>query len=104
MRRFDLLFIIVAKHTAEMCPGGIIRPDKEFTAKLDESMRKSGVKVVEGYLDAPGHVWYFVVEADDNTALNNAVEKLRLIGDVQMAPVMKFSEGVAWAKKIGIQK
>jgi len=99
-----LLFIIVAKHTAEACPGGIMRPDKQFTAKLDDSMRKSGVKVVEGYLDAPGHVWYFAIETDDNTALNNAVEPLRLIGDVNIAPVMKFSEGVAWAKKIGIQK
>lgn len=99
-----MLFIVVAKHTAEACPGGRIRPDKEFTTKLDESMKKSGVKVVEGYIDAPGHVWYFVLETDSNTALNNAVEPLRLVGDVMIAPVMKFSEGVAWAKKIGIQK
>jgi hypothetical protein len=99
-----LLFMIVAKHTVENCPGGRIRPDKEFTAKLDNDMMKSGVKVVEGYLDGPGHIGYFVVEANDNSALNNAVEQLRLVGDVKIAPVMKFSEGVAWAKKIGIQK
>ena len=68
-----MLFMIVAKHTADACPGGTIRPDKQFTDKLDESMRKSGVKVIEGYLDAPGHVWFFVVEANDNTELNNAV-------------------------------
>ena len=99
-----MLFMIVAKHTADACPGGTIRPDKQFTDKLDESMRKSGVKVIEGYLDAPGHVWFFVVEANDNTELNNAVEPLRLIGEVKFSPVMKFSEGVAWSKKIGIQK
>jgi hypothetical protein len=96
--------MIVAEHTAENCPGGIVRPDKQFTAKLDESMKKSGVKVVEGYLDGPGHVWYFIVDANDNTALSNAVEPLRLVGAVRIFPVMKFSEGVAWAKKIGIQK
>jgi hypothetical protein len=96
--------MIVAEHTAETCPGGIIRPDKQFTAKLDECMKKSGVKVVEGYLDGPGHVWYFILDTDDNTALNNAVEPLRLVGNVRIVPVMKFSEGVAWAKKIGIQK
>jgi uncharacterized protein with GYD domain len=101
---FWMLFMIVAKHTAETCPGGIMRPDKEFAAKLNKAMKKSGVKVVEGYLDAPGHVWYFFVETDDNTALNNAVEPLRLVGDVLIAPVLKFSEGVVWAKKIGIQK
>ena len=99
-----MLFMIVAEHTAENCPGGMVRPDKQFTAKLDESMMKSGVKVIEGYLDAPGHVWYFILEANDNTALSNAVEPLRLIGNVRISPVMKYSEGVTWAKKIGIQE
>jgi uncharacterized protein with GYD domain len=100
----ELLFLVVAEHTAETCPGGIARPDKEFFAKLDESMKKSGVKLVEGYLDGPGHVFYIILEADDNTALNNAVEKLRLMGKVKMIPVLKFSEAFAWAKKTGIQK
>ena len=96
--------MIVARHTAESCPGGVVRPDKEFTAKIEESMKKSGVKEIAGYLDAPGHVYYFVLETDDNAALNNAVEPLRLVGEVTITPVLKFSEGVAWAKKIGIQK
>ena len=99
-----MLFVIVAEHTAENCPGGLIRPDKQFTAKLDESMKKSGVKVVEGVLDAPGHVWYFILDANDTTALNNAVEPFRLVGRVRISPVMKYIEGVAWAKNIGIQE
>jgi hypothetical protein len=99
-----LLFMIVARHTAELCPGGVVRPDKEFTVKIDESMKKSGVKEVAGYLDAPGHVYYFVLETDDNAALNNAVEPLRLVGEVMITPILKFSEAVVWAKKIGIQK
>lgn len=98
------MFMIVAKHSAELCPGGVVRPDKEFTAKIERSMKKSGVKEIAGYLDAPGHVYYFVLETDDNAALNNAVEPLRLIGEVMIAPVLKLSEAVAWAKKIGIQK
>ena len=57
-----MLFMIVARHTAELCPGGVVRPDKEFTAKIEESMKKSGVKEIAGYLDAPGHVYYFVLE------------------------------------------
>jgi hypothetical protein len=54
--------MIAAKHTAETCQAGIIRPDKEFTVKLDKSLKKSGVKVVEGYLDGPGHVWCSIVD------------------------------------------
>ena len=100
-----MLFIVVAKHSIELCPGGVVRPDKEFIVKLAESIKKSGVKEIVGCMDAPGHVFYFVLETDDNAALNNAVEPLRLIGDVTITPVLKFfSEGAAWAKKIGIQK
>jgi len=100
-----LLFVIVARHTAEMCPGGLVKPDKEFIKKTEESMKKSGVKLIDGYMDAPGHVFYFVLDAADNAALNIAVEPLRLVGEVTISPVMKFfKEGSDWAKKIGIQQ
>jgi len=100
-----LLFMIVAKHTVESCPGGVIRPDRDFIKKTEESIKKSGVKLIDGYMDAPGHVFYFVLEAADNAALNIAVEPLRLIGEVAITPVMKFfKEGYDWGKKIGIQE
>ena len=100
-----MLFIIVAKHSAEMCPGGVVRPDREFIKKTEESIKKSGVKLIDGYMDAPSHVFYFVFDAADNTALNNAVEPLRLLGDVKITPVLKFfKEGSDWAKKTGIQE
>jgi hypothetical protein len=53
-------------------------------------MKKSGVKLIDGYMDAPNHVFYFVLETDDNPTLNIAVEPLRLVGDVKITPVMKF--------------
>ena len=100
-----MFFMIVARHSIEMCPGGVVRPDKEFIKKTEESMKKAGVKLIDGYMDAPGHVFYFVLEADDNAALNIAVEPLRLIGEVKITPVLKFfKEGIEWAKKIGIQE
>ena len=97
--------MIVAKHTVENCPGGIVRPDKGFIKKTEESVNKSGVKFIEAYMNAPDHVFYFVLEAADNVSLNIAVETLRLIGDVTITPVMKFfKEGRDWSKKIGIQE
>jgi hypothetical protein len=54
--------MIVAKHTAESCPGGVVRPDKEFTSKVERAMSSSGVKLIAGYLNAPNHVFYFVVK------------------------------------------
>ncbi len=97
--------MVVARHTPELCPGGKVRPDKEFIRKTEESMKNSGVKLIDGYMDAPGHAFYFVLEATDNPALNIAVEPLRLIGEVTISPVMKFfKEGSDWAKIIGIQE
>jgi hypothetical protein len=49
------LSIVVAKYLTENCLGGLVRHDKQFIAKLDENMKKSGVKVVEGYLDKLGN-------------------------------------------------
>lgn len=97
--------MIVAKHTVENCPGGVVRPDKEFIKKTEESMKKSGVELINAFMDAPGHVFYFVLDADDDASINTAVEPLRLVGEVKITPVMKFfKEGSEWAKKIGIQK
>ena len=97
--------MVVAKHKPEFCPGGNVRPDKEFIKKTEESIKKSGVKFIDAYMNAPGHVFYFVLETEDNAALNNAVEPLRLVGEVMVIPVLKFfKEGSDWAKNIGIQK
>jgi hypothetical protein len=48
-----LLFVIRHTHTAEMCPGGSVRPDKEFVTKLEEQISKAGVTLIEGYLRYP---------------------------------------------------
>lgn len=99
-----MLFLVIARHSAEMCPGGIVRPDKDFFRETTDNIKKAGVKLIEGYIDAPSHVFYFVLDADDNKGLNNAVEQLRLIGEVKIRPVMKFSDSFDWAKAIGIQE
>ncbi len=100
-----MLFIVYHRHTAEMCPGGKVHPDKEFMTKLAEQSKTAGVNIIEGYIDGPGHQFYLVFEADDSMKLNSAIEQLRLVGDINdIVPVLKFSDAVAWAQKAGIQK
>ena len=100
-----MLFMVYHKHTAQRCPGGKVRPDKEFVTKLEDQMKKSGVKLIEGYIDAPGHEFHLVIEADDIGSLNSATEQLRLVGDInKIVPVMTFSDTAAWTRKMGIQK
>ena len=96
--------MVVAKHTAEDCPGGPVRPNMDFIAKMVENVERSGVTLTEAYTDAPGHVWFLIVDASDNEALNIALEQFRLVGIVNVHPVLKLSDTTAWAKKIGIQR
>jgi predicted deacetylase len=88
-----------------MCPGGNVRPDKEFLMKLNKQIEESGVNLIEGYLDAPGHEFYLILETDENAKLNSAIEQLRLVGDTnKIVPIMKLSDALEWSKKMGIQK
>ncbi len=65
-----------------MCPGGKVHPDPEFIAKLEEQSKAAGVTVIDGCIDGSGHQFYLVVEADNSTKLNEAIEQLRLVGDI----------------------
>jgi len=98
-----LLFMVVHKHTAEMCPAGMVRPDKEFAIKLEEQFKKAGVNLIEGYFDGPGHEWFYVIEADDIAKIATAMMPL-YIGENRIIPVMKYSDSLALARKIGFQK
>jgi len=100
-----MLFVVYHRHTAEMCPGGKVHPDREFLKKLVEQGKTAGIKMIEGYIDGPGHQFYFVVEADDSAKLNKAIEQLRLVGDINdIVPVLKLSDAVTWAREEGIQQ
>ena len=100
-----MIYLVHHRHTAEMCPGGNVRPDKEFLLKLNSQIEESGVNMIDGYLDGPGHEFYFILETDDQTKLNTAIEQLRLVGDTnRIVPIMQFSNAIEWAKKAGIQK
>ena len=100
-----MIYLVHHRHTAEMCPGGNVRPDKEFLLKLNSQIEESGVNMIDGYLDGPGHEFYFILETDDHTKLNTAIEQLRLVGDTnRIVPILQFSNAIEWAQKAGIQK
>jgi hypothetical protein len=42
-----MLFMVTHKHSVEMCPGGSIKPDKQFITKLQEGIEKNKVKLIE---------------------------------------------------------
>jgi len=74
----------------------------DFVAKVAEHTKPLGVREVCS--DAPGHAFYLIVDTNDTADLNTALEPFRLIGKVEVHPVLKLSEAAAWARKIGIQR
>ena len=99
-----MLFVIDHKHSAETCPAGTVHPDKEFTNKFEAQIKASGVHLIEGYLDAPGHRFYFVVEADTTQQILNFTAPFIAIGETNVHPALKWSEAHDTTRKLGLQK
>ena len=99
-----MLFIIDHKHTAVTCPAGKIHHEDDFPQNMDAQAKKSGLKIVEGYLDGPGHQIYFIAEADNASQIFEFATPLIRIGETKVTPVLKWSEAMAVSKKIGLLK
>jgi len=98
------LFVLDHKHSTENCPNGTMRPDKEFSSKLEANAKTSGLRLVEGYVDAPAHHFYFIVDAGAAVQIINFITPLITVGDTNVHPVVKWSEGAAASRKLGLQK
>jgi len=65
--------------------------------------RGRALNLVEAYFDGPSHEWFYIIEADDVAKITTAVMPLYL-GENRIVPVMKYSDSLALARKIGFQK
>jgi hypothetical protein len=99
-----MLFIIDHTHAAEHCPAGTLHPYKEFTNDLNKAAAANDFKIVEGYLDGPGHHLYFVVEAKDAAQIFNFAVPLMTVGHTHVAPVMPWNKAVEQIRKLGRKK
>jgi len=99
-----MLFVLDHEHSAENCPAGTVRPDKELLSKLEANAKTSGLRLVEGYLDAPAHHFYFIVEADAPEQILRFITPYLGVGNTNVHPVLKWSETLAVTRKLGLQK
>jgi len=87
-----MLFVIIHKHTAEMCPAGVVRINKDWLKEVTNSFKNAKIKYLGGYANSPNHEFFFIIEADDLEEIDNAIEPLRRVGKVRIIPVLKFEE------------
>lgn len=75
-----MLHHVTLRHTAESCPG---RPGNEHVIpcvqKLDDVLRDKGIRVVARYADPPGHVNFYVVDAENAHAIVDAIMESGLV-------------------------
>lgn len=75
-----MLHHVTLRHTAESCPG---RPGNEdvipCVQKLDEILRQKNIRAVGRYADPPGHVNFYILDAESAHAIVEAIMESGLV-------------------------
>ena len=99
-----MLFHVTATHTVDDCPG--YHHEKmpailEGAEKMDDLAKQFNVKVHFLLNGAPEHVFYALLEAENNYSLANfLLESLRFQQDFKVTPVQPLAETIAMAKEM----
>jgi len=91
-----MLFHVEQFHTHETCPAGNPELIKKTYGKvvLPEHARKTGVKLLGAYADAPAHTVYFIVEADSVEKVGTFLLPLLKLGSAEITPVTDLVEEI----------
>ena len=93
-----MLFIAILKHSPENC---FMRPEnakaREEVGKWFENMeeleKKTGVKLLGGYMNPNEHTSYFILETDDYTGVSRFLgPQLLTYRSAKITPVIKIEE------------
>jgi len=91
----EILFYIKHKHSPETCP---VLKGPETVAKTfgkiitPEHAKKSGVKVLGMYADAPAHTVGFIIETDNVDKIGAFLLPLLSIGTAETTPITDLAK------------
>tara|TARA_Y100000590_G_scaffold464135_1_gene632851 strand:+ start:3594 stop:3878 length:285 start_codon:yes stop_codon:yes gene_type:complete len=84
-----MLFHATHKHSYQTCHAH----DEDRKAKIMEAIQsteKSGLKIHSIHVDPPGHVGYFLLEADTMEQIVSFFDPMLELGDTDIRPVMSM--------------
>lgn len=101
-----MFFLTTARHTPESCPQhneGARNVYNQFYAKLNELMRKNGIKMVGGWVSLPEHLIVFVFDVQDPAAMINFMSEPEMVAwasyqVLKNRPVRMFDEAMTLLK------
>ncbi|MFC1982627.1 DUF3303 domain-containing protein [Chloroflexota bacterium] len=73
---------------------------REAMAHKDEASKKHGVTIQGGWVDAPAHLFYLLVDAPNAHAVNSLMAELKffLWNTVEIHPIVTLEEAMKLAK------
>ena len=89
-----MLFHATHKHSYQTCHAH----DDKRKAKMMESLQSAdglGIKVHGVYVDAPGHVFFFILEADEMEQIVKFFDPMFELGDANIRPIMSMQDALA---------
>ena len=93
-----MLFHATHRHSYQTCHAH----DEERKAKVVEAVQASGeigIKIHGIYIDPPGHVGYFILEADTMEQVVQFFDPMLELGDTDIRPVMSMQAALDTLKK-----
>ena len=95
-----MLHMVVATHGPDTCPAVIPElRDKRLAAskRMDEVTKKLGITVQGGWVNMPGHILYFMVDAPNAHVVNQMMVDLQFMewNTVVVNPVTTMQEATA---------
>jgi hypothetical protein len=91
-----MLYLVTHSHTLENCPAkeGTEALDKHYRSLQSDVAGRLGVKVLALYTAPIQHSRFVVLEANSVEALRDYLEPLYMRGEVDIFPIISFSERV----------
>jgi hypothetical protein len=89
-----MLFQVIHTHTNENCPARSPEHAKPFGEWWQSLKKTTGVKLLSGYVSPIDHTFYFVIEADDFTAVTRELGGLNPLGSGSIRPVISLDQAL----------
>ena len=102
----NMLFLQISKHSPESCPmhnEGAKKANMNLSVKMEQILRKYGIKMVGGWVAIPEHMNVVVFDAPSIEALVKAAMEPEMMAWIgynknQLMPVMSLEESMKLMK------
>lgn len=87
-----MTFLYIHTHSAERCMADKPQETGKMVAKMQEEIKKAGIKSLGAYMVPHEHTLYEIFEADNIAAVEKALIPMTLWGNARLIPVVPMEQ------------